>query len=98
MKSYARPYRQWLDYFTDCCRLASVAPGRRSELDTQQVRDLADDATAEQEDAGDEDHTLDDRDPLVERVEVVLHRDNDECADDGTKNRAEPADQRHQHD
>src|SRR3954463_6184909 len=96
MKSYARPYRRWLDYFPDRCRLASVASGYRSELDTQQVRDLADDATAGQEDAGDADHTLDDRDPLVERIEVVLHRDDDECADHGTENRAEPADQRHQ--
>src|ERR1051325_2772128 len=53
--------------------------GRESlELDAQEVRDLSDDAAAEQEHAGDEDDALDHGHPLVERVEIVLHRDDHE--------------------
>ena len=49
------------------------------------MRDLADDAAAEEQDAGDEDDALNDRHPLPETGQILLHGDDHE----GTDHRAE---------
>src|SRR5689334_16239286 len=62
-----------------------------------QARELADDAAAEGEHADDEHGALRDRHPEAERSEVVLHREDDERADDWPEDRSQAADQRHEH-
>src|ERR1043165_10242575 len=95
MNSYAQSLATRRDYLPDRCRSASVptTPERTLELDAQQVCDLADDAATEQEHAGDEDDALDHRHPLVQRVQVILHRDDDERTHHRAENGAEPTDQ-----
>src|SRR6201996_8597084 len=64
----------------------------------EQMRDLADQAAAEQQPAGDEDHPLDHRHPLAEAGQILLHGDDHESTDHRAEHRAQAADQRHQHD
>src|SRR5262245_4001206 len=50
------------------------------QLHPQQMGDLADNAAAEQEHAGDEDRALDHRHPFADLGEVVLHGDDNDGA------------------
>src|SRR5262245_54264346 len=67
-----------------------------SELDAQEVSELADDAAAEQQHGDDEDRALHDEHPLPDRREVVLQRHHEERPHYRPEQGAEPADQRHQ--
>ena len=68
-----------------------------SDRPTNRLADLADDAAAEQQHAGDEDRALDHRHPFAELGEIVLHGDDDDRADHRPVERAHAAEQRHQH-
>ena len=52
------------------------------------MRDLADDAAAEQQHAGNKDRALDHGDPLAEPGQILLGRGNDERADHGAEDGA----------
>ena len=60
--------------------------------------ELADEAAAEQQHAGHENHALDHGDPLPKAGKILLHGDDHEGACHGSEHGAEAADQRHQHD
>src|ERR1044072_8825595 len=75
-----------------------TASGTPLQRAAQIMRDFADDTAAEGQDADHEDHALDHGAPLPEAGEILLHGDDDESADHRTEHRAEPADQRHEHD
>src|SRR3984957_17894004 len=77
--------------FAATCASVNHQYAPASPLDAQQVGDLADDATAKQQHADDEDHALDDGHPFAETGEVVLHADDDEGADTRSEEGAEPA-------
>src|SRR5262249_44060992 len=63
----------------------------------QKMRELADEATPEQEHAGNEDTPLDHRHPLPEARKILLHGDDHKSPDHRPEHGAEPTDQRHQH-
>src|SRR2546421_12633346 len=68
------------------------------KFDAQCMRELADEPTAEQQHAYDEDHALDDKDPLTDGGEIVLQSDHEECPCHWPEQGAEPADQGHEDD
>ena len=78
--------------------LRAIASRAQSDALRNEMRDLADDAAAERQHAGDEDHALDHRHPLAEPGQILLHRDDHEGADHRAEDRTEAPDQRHQHD
>src|ERR1700733_4637703 len=57
------------------------AANRGSDRPPDRLADLAHDAAAEQQHAGDEDRALDHRDPFSELREIILHRDDDDRAE-----------------
>src|SRR5262249_2322384 len=71
---------------------------RELQLHPQARRQLADNPAPERQHTDDEYSALNDQHPLADRGQIILHRDDKEGADDGTEDRAKPADQRHQYD
>src|SRR5262245_60308918 len=89
-----------------CCAMSRVIsctiPGarlaRRLEGFLQPTAELADDASAERQHADYEDHALRHCHPGAELCQVVLHRDDDERADDRSEHRAESSEEDHEDD
>src|SRR5437764_5645078 len=67
------------------------------QSDPQPRRQFADDAAPKRQHADHEYRALNDQHPLAERGQVVFHGNDQKSADDRAENRAESADQGHQH-